>query len=124
MAQCLDALGRSEERDRAVERALQLRSRITSRRDVFDVDVGLAQAAVASGKRAQGIARLKELARDAAARHWLASSLEAQLALVQALQRSSDPVATATARGSLIETARQHGFRWVLARVQSAKKKS
>jgi len=121
MAQCLDALGRSEERDRAVERALQLRSRITSRRDVFDVDVGLAQAAVASGKRAQGVARLKELARDAAARHWLASSLEAQLALVQALQRGSDPAAAA-ARGSLVETARQHGFRWVLARVQSAKK--
>ncbi|HEX7915834.1 tetratricopeptide repeat protein, partial [Rudaea sp.] len=116
-----NALGFAEERDRAVERAIQLRSRITSRLEVIEVDIGLAQMAIIAGQREQGLARLRELARDALARHWLAYSLEAQLAAIQALESGPDPSSESIARDKFLDTARQHGFEWILKRAETGK---
>lgn len=121
LAVSLNALGLDKDRDQAVARAAQLRSRITSRLDVIEVDIGLAQMAVAAGQRGQGLARLRELAQDAFARGWLVYSLEAQLAAVQISESGLNLSIRSIARDKLLDAARQHGFQWIVKRVQSEK---
>jgi hypothetical protein len=66
---------------------------------------------------------LRALAADAERRHWLGWSLEAELAMVEALQLQHDPGA-ATLRAEVVSTARGHGFGWVLTRLGEDRSKA
>jgi DNA-binding winged helix-turn-helix (wHTH) protein/tetratricopeptide (TPR) repeat protein len=104
------ALGRSADRDREAARARDLRSRITERQEVIQVDMALAQLRGLSGDHAGAIAALNDLAADAATRRWLGWSLEAKLAAVQ-LGAGARP------RADLAAAARKAGYGWLVKRL-------
>lgn len=79
----------------------------------------MAQLDGLTGKRGPALARLHELAADAAKRQWLDWSLEARLATYDVLAQAHDPAAAAR-RGELETDARKRGFGWVLERLGSA----
>ena len=116
LALCQESLGDAALRDRAANRARELRTRITERQEVFAVDISLAILRARGGGASEAVSDLRALAADAEHRHWLAWSLEADLAAVEALQLRHDPAA-ATLRAELVSTAREHGFGWVLTRL-------
>ena len=66
--------------------------------------------------------RLIELADDADRRQWLGYALEARLAAVLLLEQQGDATAFKQ-REHLESAAREHGFRWLLARLTSAPKR-
>ncbi|HEY2395978.1 MAG TPA: protein kinase [Rudaea sp.] len=117
-ALCYAALGRKVERDRAAGRAKELRSAITIRGSAAVVDTLLARLLADDGQPRQAALRLVELADDAAKRQWIARELEARLAAIPLLEQIGD--ASAAAQRKRVETtARQHGFGWVLDRLNS-----
>jgi hypothetical protein len=87
--------------------------------DAATVDILLAQLKGMSGQRREAIPRLLELAEDAQKRYWIALALEAKLAAVGLLDEENDPSAAQTRR-EVEQTARQHGFGWILARLAPA----
>src|SRR5665213_2371541 len=87
LAVCYQTLGRDAERDRALARARQLRTRITEHQEVFSVDIALAQLSGETGQKAAAVATLRDLIADADKRQWLAWSLESRLALTRLLER-------------------------------------
>src|ERR1022692_4359335 len=115
LALCADALGDAVDRDRAIARARSLRTTITSKQEVYFVDIALAQLAVGSEERSAALTRLRELAVDAQRRHFLAWSLEAKLAEWQILRSQGDAAAAARLRTELKEEAHKHGFRRIIA---------
>ncbi len=115
-ALCYLALNQIDESDHLAARARELRSATTQRQEVADADIALMELLGMSGQRNKAIVQLREFAADAEKRHWLAHSLEAELAVVQLLEQAHDPTAAA-ARQRLEEKARQHGFGWVLTRL-------
>jgi tetratricopeptide (TPR) repeat protein len=115
LALCADALGDAVDRDRAIARARSLRTAITSKQEVYFVDIALAQLAVGSEERSAALTRLRELAIDAQRRHFLAWSLEAKLAEWQILRSQGDGAAAARLRTDLEVEARKHGFRRIIA---------
>lgn len=114
LALCDDALGDAVDRDRAIARARSLRTAITSKQEVYFVDIALAQLAVGSEERSAALTRLRELAIDAQRRHFLAWSLEAKLAEWQILRSQGDAAAAARLRTELEEQAHKHGFRRII----------
>jgi len=116
LALCYHALKRSEYRDRAAARSRELRSAITTRVDAATVDILLTQLKGMSGQRREAISRLLEFAQDAQKRYWIALALDAKLAAVGLLDEENDPSA-AQLRKEVEQTARQHGFGWILARL-------
>jgi eukaryotic-like serine/threonine-protein kinase len=118
-AVCYAALGRTQERDRAASRAKELRSAITIRGSAAVVDRRLAQLLGYEGQPRDAAARLEELADDAAKRQWIALELEARLAAIPLLEQIGD-ASLAAKRKQLEASARQHGFGWVLRRLNSA----
>jgi hypothetical protein len=68
------------------------------------------------GETAAAVSTLRDLAADADQRQWLVWALESRLTAVELLERSHDPAA-AGLRAEVESTARQHGFKWVLARL-------
>jgi len=116
LALCYHALKRSEHRDRAAARSRELRSAITTRVDAATVDILLTQLKGMSGQRREAISRLLEFAQDAQKRYWIARALDAKLAAVGLLDEENDPSA-AQLRKEVEQTARQHGFGWILARL-------
>jgi tetratricopeptide (TPR) repeat protein len=115
LALCDDALGDAVDRDRAIGRVRSLRTAITSKQEVYLVDIALAQLAVGSEERSAALARLRELAIDAQRRHFLTWSLEAKLAEWQMLRSQGDAAAAAKLRTDLEVEARKHGFRRIIA---------
>jgi tetratricopeptide (TPR) repeat protein len=115
LALCDDALGDAVDRDRAIVRVRSLRTAITSKQEVYLVDIALAQLAVGSEERSAALARLRELAIDAQRRHFLTWSLEAKLAEWQMLRSQGDAAAAAKLRTDLEVEARKHGFRRIIA---------
>ncbi|MGH7025668.1 MAG: winged helix-turn-helix domain-containing protein [Caulobacteraceae bacterium] len=116
LAICDAALGRTRERDLAAARARNLRSRVTERQEVIQVDIALAQLRGAAGEPAVAIASLRDLAADAARRHWLGWSLEARLAAVQVATAAGDRQA-GRQRANLVASARKSGFGWIVRRL-------
>ena len=115
LALCAQALGDSATRDRASTRAALLRASITSRQEIFMVDIALARLTSGSQQRAEAEAKLQELADDAERRHWLSWSLEARLAQWQLLMLDGNSIAAARLRSTLEGVARKHGFKRVIA---------
>ncbi len=115
LALCADALGDVVDRDRAIARARSLRTAITSKQEVYFVDIALAQLAVGSEERGAALTRLRELALDAQRRHFISWSLEAKLAEWQILRSQADAAAAAKLATALEEEARKHGSRRIIA---------
>jgi len=115
LALCAAALGDAVDRDRASARARALRTAITSRQEVYFVDIALAQLAAGSAERSAAIKRLRELALDAQGRHFLNWSLEAKLAEWQMLRSQGDAAAAGKLRTELEMEARKHGYRRIIA---------
>ena len=115
LAVCADALGDTVARDTAAGRARELRRAITERQEVFAVDFALAVLRARTNDAA-AIGDLRSLAEDAERRHWLGWSLESRMAEADALRRRHDPSADPL-RAEVAATAREHGFGWVLARL-------
>jgi hypothetical protein len=113
LALCDAALGHTADRDREAARARALRSRITERQEVFQVDIALNQIGGETGDRAAAIAGLRALAADAARRRWLGWSMEAQLAAA----RLEADAGGARHRAELAATARKAGYGWVVKRL-------
>lgn len=116
IALCYQALGETAARDQAVARARELRNRITENRTRFVVDLALARLQGETGHRQEAVAALKALATDADKRHWMASALEARLAAYR-LPAQADDLSAAALHDKIAATAKSHGFKWVLARL-------
>jgi DNA-binding winged helix-turn-helix (wHTH) protein/Tfp pilus assembly protein PilF/TolB-like protein len=116
LALCAQALGSSAERDQALDRARKLRQAITSRQEVYMVDIALARLGdPAHADAAAAASKLLALAADAEQRQFLAWSLEAKLAAWELLRASGTGSAAAQALRAQIErTAREHGFGRIL----------
>ena len=80
LALCAQALKEPVERDRAESKAWELRTAITSKQEIYMVDIALARLASGGQQRSEAVAKLRELASDAQRRHWIGWSLEARLA--------------------------------------------
>ncbi len=115
LALCAQALLDNGERDRALARAKSLRAGITSRQEVYMVDIST--AVLHGAPVADSVVALRAIAADAEHRHWLVWSLEAKLAAWQLLSSAGDRVAAAKLRQDMEELARRCGFRRILARL-------
>jgi len=113
LALCAQALGDPAERDAAVDRARSLRQAITSRQEVYVVDIALAQLAAARPTGGQGVDELLALATDAERRRFISWALEARLAAWRQLQ-SKGTGAPDALRTEIEKTARQGGFGRIL----------
>ncbi len=117
-AACYQQIGDPRKRDSALARAQTLRAAITSRLEIYIVDIVSAQLGFADGRHRDAIARLNALAVDAAHRHWLRWSLEARLAAWQLAQSNGDRISAAQLRKDLEDVARKHDMGRILARIQ------
>jgi DNA-binding winged helix-turn-helix (wHTH) protein/tetratricopeptide (TPR) repeat protein/TolB-like protein len=115
LALCDEALGMPKERDAALARARDLRRSITSRQEVYVVDIALATVGSGSRSHAESIVALEELSADAERRHWLAWSLESSLAAWRLARESRDAPRTARLHERIESEARKHGFGRILA---------
>ena len=113
LALCAQALGESAERDSAIERARVLRQAMTSRQEVYVVDIALAQLAAANATDAAAEEKLLALATDAERRHFIPWALEARVVAWRILQARGAGAAAAL-RAEIEKTARQHGFARIL----------
>lgn len=102
-------LGDTAARDRALRRARALRQSMTSRQEIYVVDIATARLDDASHSGPSSPERLLTLAADAERRHWVAWALEAKLAAWQLLRARQADRAQALYR-DIDETARRHGF--------------
>lgn len=109
LAMCAQALGDAAARDRALRRARVLRQSMTSRQEIYVVDIAMARLDDASHSGPSSPERLLTLAADAERRHWVAWALEAKLAAWQLLRARQADRAQALYR-DIDETARRHGF--------------
>jgi tetratricopeptide (TPR) repeat protein len=117
-AACYQQIGDFRQRDAALTRAQTLRTAITSRLEIYIVDIVSAQLGFAEGRHSDAIAKLNAIAVDAAHRHWLRWSLEAQLAAWQLAQIDRDQTAATRLRKDLEKSARDHNMGRILARIQ------
>ncbi|HEX3913352.1 MAG TPA: protein kinase [Steroidobacteraceae bacterium] len=117
-AACYQQIGDAHQRDAALARAQTLRAAITSRLEIYSLDIVSAQLGFAEGRHSDAIAKLNALAVDAAHRHWLRWSLEAQLAAWQLAQTNRDRTAAVRLRKDLEKAAHKHGMGRILARIQ------
>ena len=120
LALCAQALRDPAERDRAAARARELRTAITSKQEVYLVDIALARLASGGQQRGEAIAKLRELANDAERRHWISWSFEARLAEWQLLKVEGNDAAAARARTDLVAAARARGFNRILALLKNS----
>ncbi len=89
LALCAQTLGDTAARDRALERARTLRQSMTSRQEVYVVDIAMARIGDAAHADPKSAERLLALAADAEHRHWLGWSLEAKLAAWELLRAAA-----------------------------------
>ena len=114
LALCDQALGLTAERDQARARARELRRAMTSRQEVYFVDIALARLPEARHAEPGAVAALLELAADAERRHFLCWSLEAKLAAWQLLQAQGPSARSTALRHELEGQARQYGYGRIL----------
>jgi serine/threonine protein kinase/tetratricopeptide (TPR) repeat protein len=117
-AACYQQIGDSRQRDAALTRAQTLRTAITSRLEVYIVDIVSAQLGFAEGRHSDAIAKLNAIAVDAEHRHWLRWSLEAQLAAWHLAQANRDQTSAVRLRTDLEKAARDHNMGRIHARIQ------
>jgi tetratricopeptide (TPR) repeat protein len=117
-ATCYQQIGDSRQRDASLAKAQMLRTAITSRLEIYIVDIVSAQLGFTEGRHSDAIAKLNAIAVDAAHRHWLRWSLEAQLAAWQLAQSNRDPTSATGLRKDLERAARTHNMGRILARIQ------
>jgi eukaryotic-like serine/threonine-protein kinase len=115
LAVCAQALGDVAERDAAVDRARTLRQAMTSRQEVYVVDIALAQ--IGARTDAGTLEKLLALAADAEQRQFVSWALEARLAAWRLLQTRGTAAPDAL-RGEIEKIARQHGFGRILRLLQ------
>lgn len=120
LAFCAEALGKPQERDQALARARDLRRSITSRQEVYAVDIALAALGSSSRGHSDAIRALEELAVDADRRRFVAWSLEASLAAWRLASADHDTSRAAHIRERLESQARTHGFGRILALLPTA----
>jgi tetratricopeptide (TPR) repeat protein len=120
LALCAQGLKDPAERDRAAAKARDLRTAITSKQEVYLVDIALARLASGGQQRGEAVARLRELASDAQRRHWIGWSLEAKLAEWQILKSEGNEAAASLARADLEAAARTRGFNRIIALLNNA----
>lgn len=118
LALCAQAQGDAAARDHAVARARKLRDSITSKQEVFFVDIALAE--VAARQNGAGVGQLLEIADDAERRHFIAWAVEARLAALNVMQGRDEGTASAQAlRVKLENDAQRDGFGRVLRRIHA-----
>lgn len=113
LALCAQALGDTTARDRALQRARVLRQSMTSRQEIYFVDIAMARLAADAHSGPSSAEQLLALAADAERRHWMGWALEAKLAAWQLLRARHAERAQALYR-EIDETARRHGFGRIL----------
>lgn len=118
LALCDAALGKTKERDAAWAHARDLRSRVTERQEVVQVDIALAELRGETGQKDEAISQLQTLAADARKREWPGWALEAELAEMRVLSHGGDAARANALRVQIAAEARQMGFGWVLQRLQ------
>jgi hypothetical protein len=110
LALCEQALGNPAGRNQALQRARLLRQSITSRQEVYVVDIALARLGdPAQSDTSVAANKLLALAGDAERRHFIGWALEAKLAAWELMQ-ARDAGAADTLRAGIENTAREHGF--------------
>jgi DNA-binding winged helix-turn-helix (wHTH) protein/tetratricopeptide (TPR) repeat protein len=120
LALCAQALGNTAERDQAAGQARRLRQSITSRQEVYVVDIAMARLADDTPARAAAAQKLLALAVDAEGRHWLGWALEAKVAAWELLRGHGtgpagvNPPDAEVLRREIQRTAREHGFGRIL----------
>ncbi|HEX4157241.1 MAG TPA: winged helix-turn-helix domain-containing protein [Rhizomicrobium sp.] len=117
LAKCYSALGKAAERDTAISHAANLRSAMTERQEVMQVDVALTELRGETGNSAEAISKLQSMATDARARRWPGWALEAELAELHVLKRTGQRASALALRARVAGEARRQGFGWVLERV-------
>jgi len=113
LAICARALGDTVVGSAALQRARTLRQSITSRQEVYVVDIALARIGDGAHTDPKSTERLLALAADAERRIWLGWSLEAKLAAWELLRERHAEGAPALHR-DIETTARRHGFGRIL----------
>jgi DNA-binding winged helix-turn-helix (wHTH) protein/tetratricopeptide (TPR) repeat protein/TolB-like protein len=113
LALCAQAMRNTAERDTAVGRARKLRQAITSRQEVYVVDIALAQISATSGTDKTAIEKLLALAADAERRQFISWALEAKFAAWRLLHAQGRGTADAV-RGEIEKSARERGFGRIL----------
>ena len=116
LALCAQSRGDTKERDVAAARARELRRSMTSLQEIYGVDIALAQLPQPSCENANPVERLTHIAAAAQERHWVAWSLEAQLAAWE-VQRLSDAKAALRLQREMETTAEKHGFGRIVNRL-------
>jgi DNA-binding winged helix-turn-helix (wHTH) protein/tetratricopeptide (TPR) repeat protein len=112
LAICAETTGDTAERDRALARTRKLRAAITTRQEVYFVDIALAQ--VDGAAHGDAAARLHALALDAEHRGFVSWSFEAKLAQWRVLAAHGSPEARSL-RAQLERDARSRGFNRIVA---------
>jgi ATP/maltotriose-dependent transcriptional regulator MalT len=116
LALCYAALDMPAERDVAIGRARELRSRVTFHLDMFATDVALAYLDDAGPARAAS--QLLALAADAEKQRWLPEAYEARLAMLRTL-RAARAAEAGTLQHEIETAARAGGFNWVAERASA-----
>jgi hypothetical protein len=104
-----------QRRDTSLASALSLRAAITSRLEIYIVEIMSAQLGFAPGRHSDAIAKLNTIAADAARRHWLRWSMEAQLAAWRLAEIKVDRANALRMRRKLQDSARQHDMGRILS---------
>jgi tetratricopeptide (TPR) repeat protein len=120
LALCAQMLKQPAERDQAATRARELRTTISSRQEIYLVDIALAKLADGN-QRGAAVNKLRELAGDAERRRWIGWSLESKLAEWQILTSEGDKPDSSQTRVELEKTARAHGFKRILSLLNSSR---
>jgi tetratricopeptide (TPR) repeat protein len=119
LALCAQEQGDTTERDRASARARQLRTAITSKQEIYVVDIALAQLPTDARARNDALDGLRKTAIDAERRHWVSWALEAQLAEWRVLKAGGDEAAASRVGAELRSKAERYGFRRIVALVNA-----
>ena len=113
LALCAEALGETAERDSAIKRARTLRQSMTSRQEVFVVDIALAQVTPSARPDGAAVQKLLALAADAEQRRFVPWALESRLAAWRIMQAQGGGAPQAL-RAQIETTARRYGFARIL----------
>jgi tetratricopeptide (TPR) repeat protein len=120
LALCYSVLGRNAERDVAAKHATELRSAMTERQEVLQVDVALAELRGETGQSPEAISQLESLAADARQRSWPGWALEAELAELRVLRKLGEMSRAAALKVQITDEAKRLGFGWILQRAARA----
>ncbi len=115
LAMCEQLLAHPQARDIALSRARALRAAITSRQEIYPLEIALAEFAGTTGERSQAVDQLRGLAIDAERRHWISWTLEANVAAWRILVADHRDEAAETLRRDTEHLARIHGSGRILA---------